>query len=73
MPVSADAPPRWLEIVLSDHQCTASGWCTCSFRELNSMSEPKRYVAFSAQHQAKEVHKRLSDGIASLFGDPTHA
>lgn len=73
MPASVDTPPRWLEGVLSDHQRSASGWCSCSYKDLDSRSNPKRYVTFSAQHQASEVHKRLSDGIASLFGDPTYA
>ncbi|AWY03513.1 hypothetical protein SEA_CHILL_73 [Mycobacterium phage Chill] len=67
-----DAPPEWLIRVLQLHQpyqisTVKLPWCVCSWRDRDEAGIPKKYVAFSAEHQAREVHRALSDGVAALF------
>ncbi|AHN84094.1 hypothetical protein GJ25_gp083 [Mycobacterium phage Hawkeye] len=62
-----DQPPRWLKTVLAHHQPSVRGWCSCSWRKLDSVGNPTKYVVFNAAHQAAEVHKALSEGIFRLM------
>ncbi|QFP95996.1 hypothetical protein SEA_HELPFUL_74 [Mycobacterium phage Helpful] len=64
----ADVPPVWLVRVLGEHQPQMKGlWCTCSWKNTDAFGAPKHYTTFSAEHQAAEVHRALSDGVAALF------
>ena len=64
-----DAPPKWLEKVLSEHQPADDTLeiCSCSYGNLDARHRPKKFVTYSHEHQAAEVHKALGESIASLF------
>ena len=63
MPQLSDTSPAWLVKTLQEHS-PVHGWCSCTYK--NPEGSKRKYILFSAEHQADEVHKVLSEAVLSL-------